>query len=100
MKVTEHDVAHIAALASLELTSDERDRMLRDLNQILDHIDRLKEVDTERVPPMASAVSSGHEHGTALRADQTRPSLPHDDAMRNAPDSDGAYFRVPKVIER
>lgn len=105
MKVTEQDVAHVAALASLELTAKESERMLRDLSQILEHIDQLKEVNTDGVAPMAHASAIAQQRHESqprdvLRADEIRPSLPHDDAMRNAPDSDGTYFRVPKVIER
>lgn len=104
MKVTEQEVAHVAALASLELTTEERGRMLRDLNQILDYIDQLNQVDTDGVAPMAHASALAHElHNqpcSALRPDETRMSLPHEEAMRNAPDTDGIYFRVPKVIER
>jgi aspartyl-tRNA(Asn)/glutamyl-tRNA(Gln) amidotransferase subunit C len=103
-KLTEKDVAHVAALASLELTAEERDRMLRDLNQILQHIDQLNELNTDGVPPMASTAaavaSSAQQSGAAWRADEARPSLPHEEAMRNAPDADGTYFRVRKVIER
>ena len=53
MKVTEQDVAYVADLANLELTDQERQRMLKDLNSILDYIDRLNELDTSDVPPMA-----------------------------------------------
>ena len=53
MKVTEKDVAYVADLANLELTEQERQRMLKDLNSILDYIDRLNELDTSDVPPMA-----------------------------------------------
>ena len=53
MKVTEKDVAYVAELANLELTEKERDGMLRDLNSILEYIDRLNELDTSDVPPMA-----------------------------------------------
>ena len=53
MKVTEKDVAYVADLANLELSEDERGRMLRDLNSILEYVDRLSELDTDRVAPMA-----------------------------------------------
>jgi aspartyl-tRNA(Asn)/glutamyl-tRNA(Gln) amidotransferase subunit C len=108
MKVTEKDVAYVADLANLELTPQERDRMLRDLNSILDYIDLLNELDTANVLPMAQV--SVHEHtgdksalSDASRediAEGLRPSLPQDLALANAPDSDGTFFRVPKVIER
>jgi aspartyl-tRNA(Asn)/glutamyl-tRNA(Gln) amidotransferase subunit C len=108
MKITEKDVAYVADLANLELTPQERGRMLRDLNSILDYIDLLNELDTTNVPPMAqvSAHEQAGENGTILDASREdipeglRQSLPQNVALANAPDSDGTFFRVPKVIER
>jgi len=102
MKVTEKDVAYVADLANLELTDQERQRMLKDLNSILDYIDRLNELDTSDVPPMAQ-VSAGvgqPDLKPTLREDISHPSLPHADAMKNAPETDGDFFKVPKVIEK
>jgi aspartyl-tRNA(Asn)/glutamyl-tRNA(Gln) amidotransferase subunit C len=108
MKVTETDVAYVADLANLELTDQERQRMLKDLNSILDYIDRLNELDTSDVPPMAQIsagfgqpdVKSGDGAAPAWREDVLVPCLPHSDAMKNAPESDGEFFKVPKVIEK
>src|SRR5205807_10613266 len=112
MKVTDKDVAYVADLANLELTDEERAGMLRDLNSILDYVDRLNELDTSDVPPMAQVsdrygleqvVPGSDKPVHATREDTPeglRPSLPHDVALGNAPDSDGTFFRVPKVIER
>jgi len=106
MKVTEKDVLYVADLGNLELTGDERARMLRDLNSILEYIDRLNQLDTRDIPPMAQ-VSAGAEQKTgsekflyATRPDQTRPSVPRERALQNAPDTDGTFFKVPKVIEK
>jgi aspartyl-tRNA(Asn)/glutamyl-tRNA(Gln) amidotransferase subunit C len=112
MKVTEKDVAYVADLANLELSAEERAAMLRDLNSILDYIDRLNELDTSQVEPMAQ-VSDRYgvdesEQGSkkfayASREDVVeglRKSLSQEAALENAPDADGTYFRVPKVIER
>lgn len=111
MKVTGKDVAYVAALANLELSDEERDRMSRDLNSILEYVDRLSELDTDRVLPMAQ-VSDRYElqsqkesdcFAYAIREDikeGLRKSLPHDVAVKNAPDTDGTFFEVPKVIER
>jgi len=101
--VTEKDVSYVADLAYLELTEDERARMLKDLNSILGYIDRLNELDTANVEPMAQVASRygvSEDGGGDLRPDEPRPSLPHDIALRNAPASDGVFFKVPKVIER
>lgn len=112
MKVTEQDVAYVADLANLELTEDERRSMLRDLNSILDYVDRLNELDTSSVPPMAQvsdrygvdeAKQGSARFAYASREDVLeglRKSLPHNEALVNAPDPDENYFRVPKVIER
>ncbi|MGH9637628.1 MAG: Asp-tRNA(Asn)/Glu-tRNA(Gln) amidotransferase subunit GatC [Candidatus Angelobacter sp.] len=108
MKVTEKDVAYVADLANLELTTQERLRMLKDLNSILDYIDRLNELDTSSVPPMAqisakvgqSDEKPSNGNAAAWREDTTRPSLPHTEAMKNAPETDGDFFKVPKVIEK
>ena len=107
--VTDKDVSYVADLAHLELTADERARMFKDLNSILGYIDRLNELDTANIEPMAQVASRSSEgdetSGTqgfahAMRADEPRPSLPHEEALRNAPASDGVFFKVPKVIER
>jgi len=112
MKVTQKDVEYVADLANLELTDEERNGMLRDLNSILDYIDRLNELDTANVPPMAqvsdrygvdSAKQGSQRFAYAAREDVLeglRKSLPHAEALANAPDADGDFFRVPKVIER
>ena len=107
MKVTEKDVAYVAELANLELTDQERRRMLKDLNSILEYIDRLNELDTTNVPPMAqisdefSAEKSGKgQFGHAWREDVPGPCLPRAEALRNAPVTDGEFFKVPKVIEK
>ena len=55
MKITDQDVTYVAGLANLELTEQERRRMAKDLNSILDYIDRLNELDTSNVPPMAQS---------------------------------------------
>ena len=108
MKVTEKDVAYVAELANLELTDQERQRMLRDLNSILEYIDRLNQLDTSNVPPMAqisdqfaSVEKTGSEKfAYAWREDAPIPCLQHEDALRNAPVTDGEFFKVPKVIEK
>lgn len=102
MKVSEKDVRYVAELANLELTADEQARMVKDLNAILGHVDRLSRLDTGDVPPMAQIATP---HGETTRVDETRPSLPRAEALANAPDPglvDGepAFFKVPKVIER
>jgi aspartyl-tRNA(Asn)/glutamyl-tRNA(Gln) amidotransferase subunit C len=108
MKIAEKDVSYVADLANLELTDQERQRMLKDLNSILEYIDRLNELDTSDVPPMAqisarfgqSEMEPGSAPAHASREDTPVPSLPHKEAMQNAPETDGDFFKVPKVIEK
>jgi aspartyl-tRNA(Asn)/glutamyl-tRNA(Gln) amidotransferase subunit C len=100
MKISEKDVDHVAALANLELTPDERERMVRDLNSILGHIETLNELDTKNVPAMAQVAAAQGDSSREDILEGLRKMLPHDVAMANAPDTDGKFFRVPKVIER
>ena len=108
MKITEKDVSYVADLANLELSSQERTRMVKDLDSILSYIDRLNELDTSSVPPMAQVfaeagaeeASATQSPGAAWRDDSHRPSLLHDEALGNAPAKDKDFFKVPKVIER
>lgn len=109
MKVTEQDVLYVAALANLELTDEERGRMVRDLNSILEHMDVLNRVDTSGVEAMAQTSDrfgidetrrGSGRFAYALREDEVRPSLQWEAVMNNAPESDGQFFKVPKVIEK
>jgi aspartyl-tRNA(Asn)/glutamyl-tRNA(Gln) amidotransferase subunit C len=112
MKVTESDVLHVAELANLELTAEERARMLKDLNYILEYVERLNQLDTAGVPPMAQisdrygvdqGKSGSERFAYALRNDVLhglRPSLPRQQALTNGPATDGEFFKVPKVIEK
>jgi aspartyl-tRNA(Asn)/glutamyl-tRNA(Gln) amidotransferase subunit C len=98
------DVRRVAELANLELSPEEEPRMQRDLNAILGHIAQLNELDTAGVPAMSqvSEMLSGTADGvgTSLREDAVRPSLDRFPVMAAAPESDGRFFKVPKVIER
>lgn len=101
MKITREVVDYVAELAHLALSESERAGMERDLNSILGYIDTLNELDTTGVAPMAQVASRGTEAaGESLRTDERRPSLDHGAAMGNAPETDGTFFKVPKVIER
>jgi aspartyl-tRNA(Asn)/glutamyl-tRNA(Gln) amidotransferase subunit C len=101
MKITDKDVSYVADLANLELTEQERERLAKDLNSILDYIDRLNELDTTNVPPMAQSLSGPSEgRAEAWRPDELRPCLAREDSLRNAPETDGSFFKVPKVIEK
>ena len=102
--VSKEDVLRVAELANLELTADEVPRMQRDLNAILEHVSQLNELDTAGVPAMAQVGEMlGAEvelTGASLRLDAVRPSLDRKAVMATAPETDGRFFKVPKVIER
>src|ERR1700747_1148211 len=112
MKVTDKDVRYVADLANLELTEEESARMLRDLNSILNYVDSLSRLNTDDVEPMAQvsdqygvdqSKQGSERFAYATREDilyGLRKSLPHEEALANAPDPDENFFQVPKVIER
>ncbi len=104
-KVSLEEVRRVAELAHLELSPDEETAMRRDLNAILAHVAQLSELDTSAVSPMAQVSEILPANQTAanantLRADVSAPSLDRGNVMRSAPETDGVFFRVPKVIER
>jgi aspartyl-tRNA(Asn)/glutamyl-tRNA(Gln) amidotransferase subunit C len=102
--VSLEDVRHVADLANLELTAEELPRMARDLNAILGHIAQLNELDTSAIEPMAQVGEAlGYAPavaGETLRVDAVKASLDRAAVMAEAPESDGRFFKVPKVIER
>jgi aspartyl-tRNA(Asn)/glutamyl-tRNA(Gln) amidotransferase subunit C len=104
MAVSQQDVERVAELANLELTSGEKAAMLRDLNSVLGYFAQLNELDTTSVPVMAQVahvLAEGTEPAAQhLRADQVAPSLNRERVLESAPDTDGIFFKVPKVIER
>lgn len=109
--VTLDQVRRVAELANLRLTPEEEPRMQRDLNAILGYIATLNELDTADVPAMAQVGellapgdaldgSPGYADGRELRVDAVRPSVDRKAVMAAAPETDGRFFKVPKVIER
>jgi aspartyl-tRNA(Asn)/glutamyl-tRNA(Gln) amidotransferase subunit C len=108
MKVSEKDVRYVEDLANLELTESERARMVKDLNSILEYIDRLNQLDTTNVAPMAQvsdrygdpAKTGQAGFGHTMRTDVVGKSLGREAALANAPETDRVFFNVPKVIER
>jgi aspartyl-tRNA(Asn)/glutamyl-tRNA(Gln) amidotransferase subunit C len=99
--VTLQDVKRVAELAHLELTADESQGMLHDLNAILDHVAQLNELDTSSVAPLAQVSElEGAGGKSLLRDDVMLPSLDRATVMSEAPETDQVFFKVPKVIER
>ena len=100
-KVALEDVERVAELAHLELTADETQSMLHDLNEILDYVAQLDELDTSSVQPLAQVSELEGAGGEgSLRNDVLRPSLDRAAVMSEAPETDQVFFKVPKVIER
>lgn len=103
-EVAIEDVRRVAELANLELTAEEEPRMQRDLNAILGHVAQMDELDTAGVPAMAQVGEmlggQAYLQGETLRLDAVRPSLDRAAVMAAAPETDGRFFKVPKVIER
>ncbi|WP_035349679.1 Asp-tRNA(Asn)/Glu-tRNA(Gln) amidotransferase subunit GatC [Edaphobacter aggregans] len=102
--VTIEDVRRVAELGNLELTPEEEPRMKDDLNAVLGYIAQLGELDTADVPPMAQVgeIAGGaiQSCGEILRVDLVQPSINRTEVMAGAPETDGRFFKVPKVIER
>lgn len=98
MPITKDDVEKIAALARLELTSEETDSFTQQLGSILEYIGKLNELDTADVPPMSHCSTAGSDAVYARRDDAVTQSLGQQTATENAPDAEDGYFKVPKVI--
>lgn len=99
-RVTADEVERVAELAHLKLTSEENRQMLKDLNAILDYVAELNEIDTLAIAPLAQVNELSEAGLAALRLDALRPSLDRAVVMTQAPETNGAFFKVPKVIER
>ena len=98
MPITRTDVEKIAELARLELTAEETESFTGQLSAILGYIEKLDEVETTGVEPMSHSTIGADAADYAQRDDEARPSLGARVATENAPDSEGGYFKVPKVI--
>jgi aspartyl-tRNA(Asn)/glutamyl-tRNA(Gln) amidotransferase subunit C len=94
MNVTSTDVAHVARLARLAVTEEEIGPLTEQLNAILSYMETLNRLDTTSIEPTAHVLSLAN----VLREDVAQPSLGVERVLRNAPERDGAHFRVPKII--
>lgn len=94
MSVTRKDVEHIAELARLKFKDEELESFTDQLNEILAYMEQLNELDTENVEPLLHPV----EDSNVFREDEMKPSIEREDALRNAPQRDDEFFKVPKVI--
>ena len=94
MSLTRQDVEKVALLARLKFDGEQLDKMTDHMVQIVQYVDKLSELNTDDVEPMAHALDVHN----ALAEDVSRPSLSREEALKNAPKSDGEYFRVPAVL--
>lgn len=94
MKITREEVGHVAQLARLKLGEEQTERLTGQLNDILSSMEKLNQLDTSGVPSTNHAL----DLTGALREDQVRPSLERERALKNAPESNGEAFIVPRVI--
>lgn len=95
MTLSIDDVRKVARLARLRLSAEEETQFADQLGQILDYVEMLNEVATDEVEPMAHAAGLSN----VFRPDEPHPSLPREQALANAPKTDGKYFLVPQILE-
>jgi len=95
MPITKEDVEKIAKLAKLEFTEEEKQKFTQQLAEIVNYVEKLKELDTDDVEPTSHVI----ELKNVLREDRVRKSLSQEEALANAPAKRRSHFSVPKVIE-
>ena len=94
-RITRKEVEHVARLARLELTEEEKGRMTAQLDAILGYMDTLNQLDTSQVEPTTTVIPMV----SGMREDEVRPSLKQEEALANAPEREDVLFRVPRIIE-
>jgi aspartyl-tRNA(Asn)/glutamyl-tRNA(Gln) amidotransferase subunit C len=100
LKISREDVLRVAELAYLDLSEAELEMYRVQIDEILEYIGKLNKLDTAKVEPMAQVLSDDQTADATLREDLVVPCTVADDVLKQAPDPEGPYFRVPKVIER
>ena len=96
MKISREEVQKLAHLARLEFSEKEIEAMQGDMDKILGFVAKIEELDLEGVEPLIYL----NEDTNILRKDEVKTSITKEEALKNAPDKDGDYFRVPKVVKR
>ena len=95
MAISREQVEHVAHLARLGLSNEEIDLLQQQLSAILGHMQMIDQLDTSAILPTAQVIPVD----TVMRDDEARPSLPVEDVLKNAPRREGAFFKVPPVLE-
>lgn len=96
MEVTNHLIEDLSNLARLEFSEQEKEIIKKDLQRMISFVEKLNELDTSGVEPLLHMTSNRN----MLRPDQVQGSVSREEGLRNAPDTDGVFFRVPKVIKK
>jgi len=96
MKVDKETLEKVAHLARLQIKPEEEDQLLKDMGEILNWVDKLSEVDTEGVEPLTHMT----QEVNVFRVDKVEKTIERKDALKNAPEQDGQFFKVPKVMKR
>ena len=94
-KITLEDVEYVASLAQLTLDEEAKQRLLREMGDLLAYVDKLNELDTDDVEPMMHVLDISNVY----REDVVTGSLDHEAALKNAPKTDGSYFPVPRILD-
>lgn len=95
MKITKDDVKHIARLSRLYVTDEEMETFSNQLSSIIEYVEQLNSLNTSDIEPTSHIIPLKN----VMRSDIIEPSLPAENALKNAPDAAGAFYRVPKIIE-
>lgn len=95
MRISKEEIEHIASLARLYLSEDEKELFGSQLSSVLDYVEKLNELDTKNIEPTSHVLPLSN----VMRDDIASPSIPREDALLNAPDHTDKFFRVPKIIE-
>lgn len=96
MKITREEVQHVARLARLELDESELDKFTTQLDSILAYMDKLRSLNVEEVPPTYHALE---DLTNVLREDKVGQTLPLEKTLKNAPEREGNFFKVPRIVE-
>ncbi len=94
MSVTVKDVEHIAKLANLKFTDEEKEKFTHQLNKILEYMEQMNKLDTSKVAPLSHVI----ELSNVFRADEVKQSITTEETLKNAPSKTEEFFKVPKVI--
>lgn len=96
MKIDDKVIDHLAHLSRLDFTGEAKEEIKKDMNRILEFVGKLSELDTEGIDPLVYLT----DEVNVLRKDISQIEITHQEALKNAPDKDSDYFRVPKMVDR